>query len=779
MNRSPSISNKSNSQSEEPFSSSQESTEPRRKKRRLENDDSNSSTNEQTLTQIGSSSSSSTTTTTTTSSSFLDTTEEGSVKEETFGNCKGFKEGTHYYEFDKGDQDCLSQYRQLKVRQVFKTFQKVKKFCNYICLRCYQQAETPSAFFVIGEFLDVKKHCRTSNIKAHLTSVHGMTFNEGPKESDLKVDLFHDSIVNYIIEESQPLNIVRKPSFQAMFRNGGAIFDLPGRHLVDKIVSSKFEDLKKLIKSEIQPLLNFPKCMDGTSLPILSTFSDDVKNGQDEYTGHGISYITSDWKYRDISMFLFEKVSGAKATSDMIIEQLSTEIGVSPEFLSMAMADTTSSAQKVGELIVGDSNKCLLHLVGLILGHCTGTKHYQIDNEKVYFEVGRQITTEVIYLMDAIAKGIEDLVPMMVEVGIDHRHRAKYACETRPSSNHTMFLQALKLYPALAELAKSKRKKNDPMVVIFKQIDWDVIVEVEALLLSLTLWTTRCQTARRPMLSWNLICNEIVRVDYSENSDISLIDLGKYATNLLSSNSKELPRRKIKINELSEIGTTYVSKIRELSQDYLDSDNHGQNALVSTYLDPMARKLMMTLNPDLMIQARKLVHKITIELAPAKSSSSSSSSVPKTIKEDGKSIIILDASNDEVDDDENLDTAVALELDAYEKMQFPQNWVKRIELSTCGAIEASENSDPLDFWALHSPKLPLLTRGARFHLCAPGSNATQERFFSALNRVRTDKRHSLGTGKMEALSSVQMNSHLLSQVHDEGSDGDDDKDDEY
>jgi hypothetical protein len=355
--------------------------------------------------------------------------------------------------------------------------------------------------------------------------------------------------------------------------------------------------------------------------------------------------------------------------------------------------------------------------------------------------------------------------------GIKQSCRPKLSGETRPSSNIMMIRHLVKLQPAYQAYVDSIRSDegNEEVIELFDAIDWTKLLEFESLICHLSSWTVAVQTKARPMLSWNSIIPEILLRDFSNDADVLVIDLKEYTTSLkdFSKRVKQFPRRKYRLGDMSQFALQVVGKIRELCDHYLSLQHQGkENLLPALFLHPMAGRLMKSLNLETYEESKEMVRSIIIELAPMRnheisfsnssSSSSSSYGLDSSQSSSSSQTIVIDD-----DDSVSAEVAADLEIERFLKLPLPSNWIKKINPTTEEVIQASNSGDPTQFWKLHASALPLISRAARYFLCGSSSNATQERFFSGLNLVRSDLRSSLNCSKIETLTALLMNRDLF------------------
>jgi hypothetical protein len=286
----------------------------------------------------------------------------------------------------------------------------------------------------------------------------------------------------------------------------------------------------------------------------------------------------------------------------------------------MSISDTTSAAIKVGKEAIGDeSNLCLMHLINLALGHLTGTK---FTGQHVYFELGRNIVSQAnsfsVYFLKL--KDKDALHDLMIAHNIDPRNKPKLATETRPTSNLALIRQLIKLQPVIEAYVTSRLRKKEfeDLVKLYDAINWNHLAELEALISPVTSWSIFCQNKGRPLLSWNAVIPEILKLDLADGSYVEKVDLESYSASLkdISQIKTDLPRVRVKISDLSDVGMMLVLKLRELLEKYLSlSHQKKSNLLPALYCDPMARILMDVLNKTTANEAKMLARTVAIELA--------------------------------------------------------------------------------------------------------------------------------------------------------------------
>jgi hypothetical protein len=529
-----------------------------------------------------------------------------------------------------------------------------------------------------------------------------------------------------------------------------------------------------LIREELKPLFDLQKCGDGSSLPFAQMFSDNVQINNETFTGFGLSYLSISWEFRDIALFFHPGRNTSTETANTILKRLTDELQLSNEYLAMTISDTASAARKVGKVATGDdSNLCFFHLLGLVIGHIAGTKFHEEDGERIYFEEGRQITQSAIALSTYFIKlkDTETLKKIMIVKGIDVRNRAKLPTEVRPSSVLGLLRQLVKLQPVYEAyvISKARKKEFEGLTKIYDSVNWSSVLEMEALISPLNSWIIMCQTKKRPLLSWNSLIPEFLRAQFLQESIVEKIDLEAYCASLEGTATQEIifPRIKVQIKDLSEVGKKLVQKIIQLCTQYLSLEHQGRsNLLPALFLDPMAAKLMGVLNKDIFSEAREMIRTIAVELAPSNMNFEGGISLKN---ENGKQIIVLEedfssSSSSSPASGGSIQEYADQEIDKYLKAPLPTNWKRKIELSTDGGIEICDSSNPVQFWRAMGDSFPYLSRSARFFLCGSSSNATQERYFSSINRIRGDLRSSLTNDKFEALATLQMNWQLYDQL---------------
>jgi hypothetical protein len=708
------------------------------------------------------------------------------------------EEGVDYYERLPSDPAVFKTIRQLIKRGImkevtnWKTGVKSVRECNYLCLACYRDAKTINAFMVNGDFQETKNNGRISNFVSHLKVVHNITF-EDSKETCRKIKdpneiEFQNSIVNFLISRYQPLSVAECEEFQNMFETGGCKYMVPGRRTIEVLIESRWKELKDLLKLEIGLLQKIPSCHDDAKVPLIQVFSDSVKLGKENYLGYGISFISLDREFIEAALFIEPAVSKSSKSAEMILSTLERELGITRNMISMTLSDTTNSALKIGsEILQGESsNMCCFHLIGLVLGHCIGTKSHEEHGHKIFYELGKNILDSTVNLATHFLNNMDELSGYMKTFGINPRSRPQLATEVRPSSNLAMIRHVLKMYPVYQAYCVSIRNRKPQIVGLFDNVNWPLLVQFEAIIAPLTDWIVLTQGKFRPLLSWSTLIREILLKGYAQSASLSVIDIDEYVDSRTNLNHTErkFPRKLVKVENLRDDSKEIVTKIISLMDEYLTVEHMGKdNTLPALFLDPVAYRLMKKLNPTLYKEARDMVKIIASELAPkfvainlgssysseyssSNSSSNSTSNSSSSSSSSNDEIIIIDIGDDETGavTVENLEQSVENEIDLYLKMPLPDHWNTKMVLSTETAVALCESTNPLDFWKLNSHKLRLLSRVARYFLCGSASTGTQERFFSALGSVRTELRTMLKLNKLESLTSLQINQTLFQRL---------------
>jgi hypothetical protein len=103
-----------------------------------------------------------------------------------------------------------------------------------------------------------------------------------------------------------PLKTIEKSKFKTMFKENS--FKPQGKRMLDQSVHSNYLEFISLVKEELAPLLNLELCNDELSLPIVTIFSDAMKNRQVSVIGHGISYLNLDFDFRERFHYFWKRI---------------------------------------------------------------------------------------------------------------------------------------------------------------------------------------------------------------------------------------------------------------------------------------------------------------------------------------------------------------------------------------------------------------------------------------------------------------------------------------
>jgi hypothetical protein len=364
-------------------------------------------------------------------------------------------EGIDYHAYlPNVDHPSFEHVRQLKTDR----FKSGEKICNFVCLLCLSNKNKGgSSFFVSGSFQSEKKLGRASNFTVHLKRVHGIaeasssTLIVAPSKTEEAA--FQEAVADYITNHCCILATVENKWFKQMFSACFCKFRLPGRRLLENLCDARYAELLACIRQELNELSDIPRNADNSILPLITVFSDSMTSNSDHLLGFGISYISSTWEYREAPLFLETNLmdSTSANVARIITERFERELGITSASVAMVISDTATSALAIGpELINETSNKCMMHLLGLAVGHLVGTKYVTVNNNRVYFDVGKIIVSRVNFIAAyfKVATRLGDLKEHMKSWGLNIRCRPRQAVETRPSSCIQMLRHFIKISPA-------------------------------------------------------------------------------------------------------------------------------------------------------------------------------------------------------------------------------------------------------------------------------------------------------------------------------------------
>jgi hypothetical protein len=164
--------------------------------------------------------------------------------------------------------------------------------------------------------------------------------------------------------------------------------------------------------------------------------------------------VNIEWQYRKFAMFLESNQVNYSAinSAHVIRTRLAKELNVETDALAMGISDTTPSALLiVEELVEEKSNKCPLHLLGLVQSYCCGLRASTRNGVKLYFEKGKVIVDSVTNLSKFFlsAKRKLRLKPYLVKCGLNEKLKVQLSLETQPTSVLVMIQHLFKLKPAI------------------------------------------------------------------------------------------------------------------------------------------------------------------------------------------------------------------------------------------------------------------------------------------------------------------------------------------
>lgn len=431
------------------------------------------------------------------------------------------KEGKDYYCYDDKEPSVFKYIRQLKVKKVQKRSRKDSqmKYCNYICLLCHADKTMGynRGFILFGDFMETKSTTiQISNFVTHLKSSHQIILeNEvDSNKSEMKENLC-SAIAKYISYNGLPLNTVNKETFKNMLQCARNDFNasIPGRRAIGNSISTLYNTFLDMIKLEISPLLQLPVTESDYSLPVIHIMSDAMTSNSNHYHGFGISYLTKNLIYREVSLFLIgsQESSASAIFSNQIKNKLHERFGIEAKHVSMMISDNAAAALNISkELIDCNSNRCMMHLLGLVVTNLINNPDYEIANTIT------DVKALCVYF--SCSKRMLGLKRLIKKHGFNDNMKLRPYVNTRPLTVIQMMQSIMKIKPAILEYFQHSECPAE--------LNWEDIIELEALLSPMMSWFQLVQTNKRPMLSLNSITYIILQKDYEEC--VEIFDMNEY-----------------------------------------------------------------------------------------------------------------------------------------------------------------------------------------------------------------------------------------------------------
>ncbi len=728
-----------------------------------------------------------------------DTADEDVVDIDKLKSKPALIENLHYMSYSSSQHPAFKHCRRL-LQPLFRRTESNHNTSTpytHVCLLCLEDENKAIrlAFIKCGEFTDWTKR-KSSNFTTHLKNIHNMDFNNIDKSesTSIKSNVFGQltsyvgqssssnsfllSVSEFIIDEGLPLNTTEKDSFINMFRHGNCRYNLPSQYILCQIIEQMHKCFLHLLKRDITSSLNDCITNDGYPLPCISIYQDGLDMGNDYAVGFGLSYISNDFSFRNVPLFIETNISSSKAStvSEIIKKRLEDEFNVDMRYVSMCISDTTSSSLLVSdELIEEQSNGCVMHILNLITSRLVGLKPLRVNNGvKEYFDVGKNLVENIVTISQFFetSKHINALAPYLTKCGMDKRLKLNSFSSTRPSSSNQMMLKAIKMKPAIQlfiDDVKRKREYSD-LVMAYNLIDWNILCEFQAIIDIIDQWIIILQSASRPSLGYGLIGFLTIIKDLREGP-LEVINIVDYEERIFEDNTLiitspdiqeaddgvKMVKMSVLPKNMSPTSLTVINTAIDLLKLYLEKDTlNTSNCLPAIFVDPIARILLEQLSQEHHKTAKQMVSKIILELSPSSQANENEEDAIKS-SNDKKEKILLRSKKDNISSKD--------EIQIYMDCDLPETWPNEIDSVTSQTVISLFNiCNPLEFWKVQHRNFKLLVRVAKHFLCGTATTASQERFFSIVSLVRNPQRTSLKKKRLESLTMLRCNKKLFKEL---------------
>ncbi|XP_047141157.1 zinc finger BED domain-containing protein 4-like [Hydra vulgaris] len=433
----------------------------------------------------------------------------------------------------------------------------------------------------------------------------------------------------------------------------------------------------------------------------------------ESFTALTLHYITTGFELK--TFLLGCNAFPDSHTGDNISIKTDTLISVLPFNNGCKMTSVTDSAANMisgmkKSAKIDESISCIAHLLHLVI--IKSVK--EVDEIEKVFQVRKTLsarTHKSINSQQRIMKACNDVIPEKIKF-----NKIISPCPTRWNSGFMCMDSILHLRLALEIIASSNLKTDDILRALIPSSDeFDVIEKVVPIMKLFNDFTEVVSSEKIPT---------------SQRVVPGLFDIQENIKKLILPNDK--------------ITGDFVTKLlSNLNKRFPDCGSRQKNNALAHLLDPKFKGLLLTRfgQDDVALrdlkeisigkQPSNLIENTTQTVSPKQDLSPAEQLLFEMMGQDSNASELYRSSKDSPFD---------IELEAYKRLGFPD-----------------KNYNILEWWKIHSPQLPILSRAAKKVLCVPASSTSSERVFSQAGNIVSCKRTLLKAETIEKLVYVKIN----------------------
>ena len=642
------------------------------------------------------------------------------------------------------------------------------------CEMCHKAAEEKGNI----QWVFKCKSSRTSELLAHLTEVHGIecrkatkssvagsvagsTISKATVQSTLTKSLvvrgnFPEKMVKYIVNCARPIATCEDPDFRNMMRETNPNLVIPDRRQTTKLVTQYADEIREVTRKTLQ----------GKHYAI--TIDHWTSIAQDNFMALTCHFITADFRLVPKVLGCHKHVGKADAAS--ILPSIKTELErfglVGKDLVSITM-DTAPVNGCLGTLMEEDTEyfgdreqglmiPCAAHTAQLPTNLAFNLTSIGNEEQKELMKRTRKLvalfkySTQLSGRLKEVQKQLGVLVPLIVYQDV----------VTRWWSTYMMIERLLTLKPSLIYL---EEEELGPYKLAHDQAltgaQWDDLKLLKQLLEPFMVFQRQLEGDK--YVTSSLLFGMVSYVRTIVEGHIATFDLTGKARHIAMANLG----RSLLDHKTSGFNVYYGSG--DLSTVWDESEERGRRnrrkgiprlCLIATAVDPRTKGLK-GLNDA---EKEKVWAAVANEMAAFQDDEQPENLLQEIPQVGGIAGALQDIFDDpiapvEVDDDEQHDKEAErnAELVAFKR-------AARIAFGNC----------PLEWWAVHLHKFPLISKVARKFLCSPVTSASSERVFSVAGRVIEKRRNRLTGANAENLIFLHQN-WRGADVYDDDDDDDD------